>query len=633
VVFSNSDDDNTTSSEDCNEPANYETSPRFKKFTDEHVLPVPASIQLAEWVVKHGIPNTATSDLLKILKSCYDPTLPTDARTLMKTDISKSIIHLKDVIPGKYFHFGIANGIKNNYLFNENCILKLVIGIDGLPLTKSSNSTFWPILCYIRPNSESVFPIGLYWGNAKPSDSNEFLIDFYTEISDLILNGMEIVNKSGVICKAKIILDVFCCDVPAKSFVLKTKGHSGYFSCSRCKIEGEYRNRGICFPELNCAKRTHESFVNKEQEEHHVGSSMSILINIPDINIINCFSVDYMHLICLGIVKKLIKLWLKGPLNVRIQSSKNKILSSLLLSLKSSITNDFQRKPRGVDEVSRWKATEFRTFLIYLGPLVLKNVISEPCYVHFMCLHTSISLLLTPNLSDQLLNYCNELLVYFVKKFGVLYGKEWISHNVHSLLHICDDYKMFGPLDECSCFPFENHMKTLKKFVRKSHQPLQQAVKRYSEHVTFKPQTVVDNSNQNKIFSYKNKHSNGPIMLHNLKIKSQFKTISFKNTDVKINDSDCYVQTKTGDIVKIVNICHSAENEEIIIGFRFKIVTSYYQKPLISSKLNIFSVSELNNSLEYWSVDCIKCKCMILKYNENNAVSFALIHTYTTNGL
>jgi len=349
--LSNSDDDNT-SSEDNDEPAiiNDETSPRFT--IDEHViLPVPANIQLAEWVVKHGIPNTATSDLLKILKSCYDPTLPTDARTLMKTDTSTSIIRLKDVTPGKYFHFGIANGIKNNFSFNhESCsILKLVIGIDGLPLTKSSNSTFWPILCYIRPNSQLVFPIGLYWGNEKPSDSNEFLIDFYNEIRDLLLNGLELINKSGVVCKVKIILDIFCCDVLAKSFVLKTKGHSGYFSCSHCKIEGEYLNRGVCFPELHFTKRTHEQFVNKEQEEHHIGSSMSILINIPNINIINCFSLDYMHLIYLGIVKKLIKLWLKGPLNVRIQSSKSKILSSSLLSLKSSITNDFQRKPRGVD--------------------------------------------------------------------------------------------------------------------------------------------------------------------------------------------------------------------------------------------------------------------------------------------
>lgn len=60
-----------------------------------------------------------------------------------------------------------------------------------------------------------------------------------------------------------------------------------------------------------------------------------------------------------------------------------------------------------------------------------------------------------------------------------------MSHNVHSLQHISDDYKRFGPLDNSSAFPFENHMKVFKKYVRKNNQPLQQAVKRYSESITY----------------------------------------------------------------------------------------------------------------------------------------------------
>jgi len=68
----------------------------------------------------------------------------------------------------------------------------LVIGVDGLPLTKSSNSIFWPILGYIRQESQIVFPIGIYWGKDKPSDSNIFLKDFLDEIKDLILNGISI---------------------------------------------------------------------------------------------------------------------------------------------------------------------------------------------------------------------------------------------------------------------------------------------------------------------------------------------------------------------------------------------------------------------------------------------------------
>lgn len=68
----------------------------------------------------------------------------------------------------------------------------------------------------------NVFPIGLYWGNEKPN----FLDDFFKEIRILILNGIKILNKSGVLCEKRVVLDVFSCDVPAKSFVLKTKGHA-----------------------------------------------------------------------------------------------------------------------------------------------------------------------------------------------------------------------------------------------------------------------------------------------------------------------------------------------------------------------------------------------------------------------
>jgi len=69
---------------------------------------------------------------------------------------------------------------------------------------------------------------------------------------------------------------------------------------------------------------------------------------------------------------------------------------------------------------------------------------------------------------DQLIDFTNNLLIYFVQKFGELYGHEFISHNIHSLLHLCDDYKNYGPLDNCSCFPFENFMQVLKKMVRSS---------------------------------------------------------------------------------------------------------------------------------------------------------------------
>lgn len=60
-----------------------------------------------------------------------------------------------------------------------------------------------------------------------------------------------------------------------------------------------------------------------------------------------------MHLVALGAMRKLINLWIHGPLTVRLPSLQIKKISNNLLSFKSSITIDFVRKPRKIAEVSR----------------------------------------------------------------------------------------------------------------------------------------------------------------------------------------------------------------------------------------------------------------------------------------
>jgi hypothetical protein len=131
---------------------------------------------------------------------------------------------IKKVNPGTYYHFGIENGIIRHFLdSSSNEEIKLVIGIDGLPISKSNSTQFWPILAYIRSTSNHVFPIGVYCGTQKLIDSNEYLKDFVAEAERLILNGIYINGKFY-----KVVLDVVCCDVPAKSFILKIKGHNGF---------------------------------------------------------------------------------------------------------------------------------------------------------------------------------------------------------------------------------------------------------------------------------------------------------------------------------------------------------------------------------------------------------------------
>jgi len=77
-----------------------------------------------------------------------------------------------------------------------------------------------------------------------------------------------------------------------------------------------------------------------------------------------------------------------------------------------------------------------------------------------------------------------------------------VSHNIHGLTrHIGLDYQRYGQLDSCSCFVFENYMKTLKQMSRKHEKSLEQVIKRYQEKIQMK-----------LLIIYLSKYSNQPII-------------------------------------------------------------------------------------------------------------------------
>lgn len=155
---------------------------------------------------------------------------------------------------------------------------------------------------------------------------------------------IKIINGNTI--KKKITIDAFCCDSLAKSFLLKTKGHTGFYSCSRCTVQGIFLQRRVCFPNLNCLKRTRSDFINKINEEHHI--NVNELINISGIDIIQNFPLDYMHLVYLGVVRKIILLW-KGSGDIgrvivnlqKLPTNVIKTISSRLLLVKKDIPCEF----------------------------------------------------------------------------------------------------------------------------------------------------------------------------------------------------------------------------------------------------------------------------------------------------
>jgi len=103
---------------------------------------------LKHWAIQFNIKQNAFDGLLKGLKTheCFK-NLPNSSRTILETPTNSSNL-IRIVKPGIYYHFGLAKGIQM-YAPNNLSTIKIAIGIDGLPLSKSSSSQFWPILAYI----------------------------------------------------------------------------------------------------------------------------------------------------------------------------------------------------------------------------------------------------------------------------------------------------------------------------------------------------------------------------------------------------------------------------------------------------------------------------------------------------
>jgi len=151
---------------------------------------------------------------------------------------------------------------------------------------------------------------------------------------------------------------------------------------------------------------------------------------------------------------------------------------------------------------------------------VLKKYLSDEMYTNFLFLHVAISIVINPDLvkSNDYINYANHLLQHFVLSFQNIYGKEYVSHNIHNLIHLAEDVRTYGALDVFGAFRFENHMGKLKKMTRKADKPLQQLSKRFSklENIESNKTYLNNKSKLTNSVHLKNKHTKGPLTQSNI---------------------------------------------------------------------------------------------------------------------
>lgn len=547
---------------------------------------------LRDWALSGNpmLPHTRVESLLAILRRGWIPELPKCAKTFLGT--SKFIYNVQkfnEKLGSEFVYFGIAESLRSsiNPELHKNNLIELIINIDGMQLFRSSDKQFWPILCKIFHDQDiyKPFPIAIYSGNKKPDNVQKFLEDFIAEMNILHENGIKVGDRVLQVC-----IKAFVCDTPARALMKCAKGHGGYWSCERCDIRGIREEGRTVYLDLDAEPRTDESYREQRNPEHHKGTSPLLDIE-PPVNMISSFLLDFMHLCCLGVMKKLLAFWLYSPLVLRLSQNSKNVLTTLLIRLQRQIPVEFQRTTRSLSEIDKFKAVEYRFLLLYAGPVIFKQVLSEAVYKHFLLLHTACRILCSKELAVKYCEHAKYLLRKFVEAAAGLYGRLFMIGNVHNLVHLADDVQHMGcHLSMVTAFPFENALGKIKKLLRSGRRPLSQICRRLGE-----------------IFLVEVKKPNLPAKLQILRQlqpdisgKIPIKRLQYKGAILTLKSPDNTVLLANGTILEITDMYLPPNKDKIdivITGTTLRITKALFTYPVDSNILKMWNVTR-NNSVQ-----------------------------------
>jgi Domain of unknown function (DUF4218) len=568
------------------------------------------------WATKHKVTHAALGDLLIILRKTF-PELPKSAKTVLQ---SEKIKH--DIVGGSYVYRGIATELLSGRHIEgiSDRTIAIQINVDGLPLFKSSTVQLWPILGLVENYNgilqcnRQPFVIALYCDNSKPKDITAFLADFVHEVNELQNQGL-VINGHHYVVKISAII----CDTPARAFIKCTRGHGAYNGCDKCEQHGEYVGR-VTFPQTNAALRTDISFARQSDNEHHTAESP---LAQTSIGLISQVPADYMHLSCLGVMRKLVYIWIKGPLKTRLGPRVIARLSEKMLDMRPFVCSEFARKPRSFSEFQRFKATEWRQLLLYTGMVCLRDILPKPLYDNFMLFCVGMTILLSESLCGRYADYAHTLLTLFVEHVANVYGSEFLTYNMHSLVHLVQDAKRFGPLDNVSAFPFENYLCQLKTLVRKPSLPLQQVINRLSE-LDAVESVLADCKNDSEMYQLKKEHFDGPLCI-GVNVRSQHRMLLTNKFCVKVACGDNCFRLSSGLVIVVKNIIESTNDQIYVIYCSFEKVDNFFTYPCNSEDVEIFMVSSLAIQLSYCLLSEIKRKYVLFPY-KTSFVAIPLLH-------
>lgn len=566
---------------------------------------------IRNWSTEFHISQAAVTSLAGVLNTHLGVRLPSDARTIMRTPRNIFITEMSD--NGHYWHQGLKNCLQKALEHLDRSLsISLNVNVDGLPVHKSSTKNFWPILCKIHEIPEiAPMAVGIYYGCSKPKSATEFLNPFIDELLSIMESGL-VINGYPVTVKIRC----FICDSPARSFIKGVINFNGKHGCLKCTTKGkyDYTANTVVYPQTNAPARTDEMFRNKEYPEHQRNETP--LVRLPIDMVEDIIVSDALHLLELGVMRRLLNGWRTGSMTKRAKWStmEKAEISDFLVKLR--FPKEIHRRMRSLEFVSLWKGLEYRNFLNYVGLVLLKDFLPEKHYQHFLTLFCAVRICSTVAY-NHFLPVAKDLFVDFIDDYKKLYGIEYITSNVHNLSHVVDEVQRLGPLPTLSAYPFENYLHSIKKMLHAGPLPLNQIANRLTELINSETAKTL------KDVYHVNIRSVRSVERTDSKI-----TITLTDFILSTNFEDMWILTTDLAIVCLKNAVKDGSNWKIA-GNAIQNTYDFFDKPFKSSFIHIYAASDNKNNFlgkNVYRIESILCKLVPIK-RRNEIVFVPLIHT------
>lgn len=410
--------------------------------------------------------------------------------------------------------------------------LFLFISTDGAPAFRSTSTSFWPVIVYLgnippdrRYKHSNIFPVLCIPGN--PSDLESFMEPLYEELETLHI-GKKVKLWDGREVLVQCHLLNVMGDLPAKKKLCMIKGVNSYTPCLYCEIRGKKSTitNTIYYPNYILAqKRRRNGDVKlvkrnlwnpKQLPTRDVSKTRKVFQELQDLRLENkrilerdliretgiigecelvkrfesvtpylSMPIDLMHLLFENVAPQMVAIWVGD-----IQTNENHdYLSRLVvrrkvdkvLQMSGRGIVDSIRRPRGLTERGRWKADEWRTFVLTTSlpafhQLLPEHVLSGWWYFCQICELAMRPVLREEDMED-LSSYCTKFFEHYSNTYygGKQSNLHLMRYTIHLLLHIPISTNYCGPLVCFSQFSVERFIGSIKGST--------QAKQNYSESV------------------------------------------------------------------------------------------------------------------------------------------------------